>query len=160
VLKVTTDDTEYQFAKDLAHKLSVQVTVEYHLVIDAPETYKGRNVYMLWRDSAERVGEIDKASKKRANTVENAVDVQHKAAQQAYVALHSGVSAQEAIDAWVEACRDMGKIVPELHALSLGMIKNLQKNKVFMGDVHAGNIGRVGKRWLVIDPGNIAVLKK
>jgi len=158
VLKVTTDDTEYQFAKDIAHRLAVQVTVEYQLAMDIPEKYKERSVYLLWRDSADHVGEIDKVSKKRANVVENAVDVQHKAAQQAYTALHSGVSAQDEIDTWVEACRDMGKTVPELHALSLGMIKNLQKNKVFMGDVHAGNIGRVGKRWLVIDPGNIAVL--
>jgi streptomycin 6-kinase len=52
----------------------------------------------------------------------------------------------------------MGLMVPELRELSEGMITNLQKDKVFMGDVHSGNIGRVNGHWVVVDPGHIAVL--
>jgi hypothetical protein len=161
VLKVTTDDTEFQFANELAGDLAAQVTVTYHLVAGLPEKHKGRNTYLLWRDSADHVGEIDKVVEKdRGEGVlaEQLVDAQHKAAQAVYVALHQGVPAFDLIDDWETAARAMGDGVPELAQLAKDMITNLKKNKVFMGDVHAGNIGKVGKRWLVVDPGNIAVL--
>lgn len=158
VVKLTTDSSEYQFAKDIAHRLAEQVTVDYHLVIDLPDKYKGRSTYLLWRDAADHVGQLDKVSKRKARVIP-AIDAQHAAAQEAYVAIMDGKPSKHLIDAWVEACREMGKQVPELTKLANGMITNLRKNKVFMGDVHAGNIGLVGKRWLIVDPGNVAVLR-
>ncbi len=162
VLKITTDDTEYQFAEQLAGELAAQVTVDYHLVAGLPEKHRGRWTYLLWRDSAERVGELDKVVAEEGRdgeAVEVYIDTQHKAAQKAYVALMQGEPAKHLIEAWVAETRAMGKNVPELAELADGMITNLKKNKVFMGDVHAGNIGLVGDRWLVVDPGNIAVLE-
>jgi GNAT superfamily N-acetyltransferase len=162
VLKITTDDTEAEFANKLAGDLAAQVTVEYHLIAGLPERHKGRNTYLLWRDSAERVGEIDKVVAERGGSAadtEDAVDVQHKAAQAVYSALHEGRDARALIESWKTAAKSMGKRVPELRELADGMIVNLSKNNVFMGDVHAGNVGLVGDRWLIIDPGNVAVLQ-
>jgi hypothetical protein len=162
VLKITTDDTEAQFADKLANDLTAQVTVVYHLIAGLPEKHKGRNTYLLWRDSADRVGEINKVVEEGGgdgNLVEAAVDDQHKAAQQVYVALMEGKPALKLIETWKKATLAMGRKVPELAELADGLITNLIENKVFMGDIHAGNIGRVDGRWLVVDPGNVAVLE-
>lgn len=90
VLKVTTDDTEAQFAQDLSGMLPRQVTVTYHLVQKLPEEYKGRPVWLLWRDSADHVGEIIKVAGgkgKKAHVVEDAIADQHAAAQKAFLAV-------------------------------------------------------------------------
>lgn len=163
VLKLTTDDTEAQFAYEMAHTLSVPVVVKYHLTRALPDKYKGRQAYLLWRDSAERVGEVEQALAEEGAdpiVVEEAIGVQHKAAQEAFDALHEGRPAAKLIQKWEDAAREMGLLVPELSELAEGMITNLHNNKVFFGDVHAGNIGRVNGRWVVVDPGHVAVLEE
>lgn len=162
VLKITTDDTEFEFAEKIAGDLTVQVTVHYHLVAGLPDMYKGRRTYLLWRDSADRVGEIDEVVEERGGSrddAEDAVDVQHKAAQVAYAALMDGQPVDDLIERWKDAARSMGERVPELAELAEGLITNLEVDKVFLADIHAGNLGLVDGRWLVIDPGHVAVLE-
>lgn len=163
VLKLTTDDTEAEFANDLAGKLAAPVVVKYHRTEELPDKYKGREAYLLWRDSADRVGDILNVVDERGGDPEQAfryIQAQHKAAQKAYDRLYDGKPALKQIAKWENAAREMGQMVPELGELAEGMITNLRENKVFMGDVHMGNLGLVNGRWVVIDPGHIAVLEE
>ena len=161
VLKLTTDDTEAEFAKDLASKLTKPVTVRYHRIHDLPDKYKGRNTYLLWRDSANNVGELSRVVAEEGGDgvlVDDLIHEQHKAAQDVYDAFLKREPARELIAKWEVATKKMGDQIPELKLIADGMITNLHQDRVFMGDVHAGNIGQVGDKWLIIDPGNIAVL--
>lgn len=161
VLKVTTDDTEYEFATKLADKLTVPVVVKYHLSKSMGDKYKGHETYLLWRDSADQVGELMEAIAERGGDTAEAdalIAAQHRAGQAAYEAMFYGKPAKDLIEEWVTATREMGKGIPELSYLAEGMIKNLRKNRVFFGDVHDGNIGLVDGKWKIIDPGHVAVL--
>lgn len=165
VLKLTTDDTEAEFAADLAGKLAAPIVVKYHRTEELPDKYKGRQSFLLWRDAADHVGDIDRVVNERGGdgrAVDKAIAAQHKAAGKAFDVLDSkgwnNKKAQKLIAEWEVAARAMGETAPELKPLALGMIRVLRENKVFMGDVHRGNIGRVNNRWVVIDPGHIAVL--
>jgi len=162
VLKLTTDDTEAEFANDLAGKLTKPVVVKYHMTRELPDKYKGRKSYLLWRDAADHVGQVEQTIAEESGVdptvVEEAIGNQHVAAQAAFEALDEGEPAIELLQKWEDAAREMGLMVPELRELAEGMITNLQKDKVFMGDVHSGNIGRVNGHWVVVDPGHIAVL--
>jgi hypothetical protein len=162
VLKLTTDDTEAEFANDLAGKLTKPVVVKYHMTRELPDKYKGRPSFLLWRDAADHVGQVEQTIAEESGidptVVEEAIGNQHLAAQAAYEALDEGEPAIELLQKWEDAAREMGLMVPELRELADGMITNLQKDKVFMGDVHSGNIGRVNGHWVVVDPGHIAVL--
>jgi hypothetical protein len=163
VLKLTTDETEAQFAHEMADKLTAPVVVKYHLARALPEKYKGRPSFLLWRDSADHVGKVEQAIAEEGGTnptvVEEAISAQHRAAQEAFDALHEGRDARKLIQKWEDAAREMGLMVPELKELAEGMITNLHKDKVFFGDVHAGNIGLVNGHWVVVDPGHVAVLE-
>jgi hypothetical protein len=162
VLKLTTDDTEAEFANDLAGKLTKPVVVKYHMTRELPDKYKGRPSFLLWRDAADHVGQVEQTIAEESGVdptiIEEAIGNQHAAAQAAYEALDDGEPAIELLQKWEDAAREMGLMVPELRELAEGMITNLQKDKVFMGDVHSGNIGRVKGHWVVVDPGHIAVL--
>lgn len=191
VLKVTTDDTEAQFAERLAGGLTAQVTVTYHLVARLPEKRAGREVWLLWRDSATDVGGIDKLAKgKDKDAVDDAIIAQHKAAQIAFVSLINledpdgakdmakrmvqskrftakemkralstdPEDVRDRLDDWEAAAVAMGRQIPELADLADGMVTNLRQDGVFMGDVHADNIGLVSGRWLIVDPGHVSVL--
>ena len=163
VLKLTTDDTEAQFAHDLADKLAAPVVVKYHLTFALPDVYKGRQVYLLWRDSAEHVDKVEQTIAEEGGAdpvlVEAAIATQHAAAQEAFEALDAGQPAEKLLKKWEKATREMGESVPELRELAEGMITNLHTNKVFFGDVHGGNIGLVNGKWVVVDPGHVAVLE-
>lgn len=162
VLKLTTDETEAQFANELAETLSSPIVVAYHLVRQLPDRHEGRPSFLLWRDSAERVGEIVAVVAERGgnpDTVGDVLAAQHEAAQAAFLALHEGRPADRLLAKWESKARAMGK-VPELRELAEGMIDNLHTSKVFMGDVHAGNLGLVNGRWVVVDPGHVAVLEE
>ena len=158
VLKVTTDDTEYQFANELAGDLAVQVTVDYHLVAALPEKRGGRATYLLWRDAAEHVGKVNEVlgrGERGAQAVEDAINDQHAAAQKAFVDLMEGRDAKKSLAKWEAACNEMGRLVPELRELADGMIRNLHESGVLVSDVHGGNVGLVGEQWLIVDPGNV-----
>lgn len=163
VLKLTTDDTEAQFANELADTLAAPIVVKYHLTLALPEKYKGRKSFLLWRDSADRVGELGEVVAERGGDgvkAEQAIEAQHAAADRAFKALDRGEDATALLEKWERKAREMGEKVPELRELAEGMITNLHAKGIFMGDVHGGNIGRVEDRWVVIDPGHIAVVER
>lgn len=161
VLKLTTDSTEAEFAHDLSSKLSKPVVVKYHLTRALPDRYRGLQTFLLWRDSADQVGEILQAVAARGGDVkraDRAITKQHKAAQKAFDAMHKGKPAEKLIEDWVAAAKEMGEEIPELSELADDMIEVLRKDKVFFGDVHDGNLGLVDGRWVIVDPGHVAKL--
>lgn len=161
VLKLTTDETEAQFAHSYAKKLSAPVVVKYRKTMELPERHQGHNTFLLWRDSADEVGRVIDAVVNRGGSAQkafSAIKKQHSAAQKAYDALYEGKPATKLIEKWKVAAKGMGEAIPELHDLAEGMIKVVEKDKIFFGDIHDGNIGLVDDKWVIIDPGHVAVL--
>jgi hypothetical protein len=167
VLKVTGDDTEAQFAADLSPNLERPICVTYHMVVrpDGALDNHDSQVYLLWRESAELVGQIGKTLGRRAVEL---INQQHAAAQHAYQ-LISDVDTEpdamrEAIRAWLETCETMARQtqVPELRELGDGLVEVYRAQQVFFGDIHAGNLGLVhrpdGDHWVITDPGHVAVV--
>jgi hypothetical protein len=161
VLKLTTDDTEAEFAHDLASTISAPIVVKYRKTVTLPEEYHGHGTYLLWRQSADEVGNLLDAVKARKGNRSKAfaaIARQHKAAQRAYDALLAGKPAHDKLDAWRAAAKLLGEEVPELRELMRGMIRVLDKDGVFFGDIHDGNLGLVNGKWLIVDPGHVAVI--
>ncbi len=157
VLKLTTDETEAEFAGKLAKDLPVPICTIYHLVLRLPSARRqGRKVYLLWREAADDVGKIDKVVGQHA---EQAIDAQHKAAQAAYELLVKGASAEGALTTWQAAVGAMGK-VPELAWLADGMLRAFAERGIFFGDIHGGNLGRARGQWVITDPGHVAVVNR
>lgn len=163
VLKVTTDSTEAEFASQLAADLVAPICVEYFMASSLAARHNKRPIYLLWREAADDVGEIAKVIGPNA---EEAIDRQHKAAQDLYVALRGEGPVRILVDertaAWTQACTEMGR-VPELRPLAIGMLRVFREQRVFFGDIHAGNVGRVFRGgptgiWVITDPGHVAVL--
>jgi len=90
-----------------------------------------------------------------AEEAEEATHRQHEIAMKAWKLIIANEDARAAMEKWVRDCFDMGKVVPELRELADAMIRNWQETGIFVSDVHAGNVGLVGDRWLIIDPGNV-----
>jgi hypothetical protein len=164
VIKVTTDDTESEFAAKLSPDLVVPVVVKYHLVIALRERHKGRKIHLLWRESAQHVGKMDEILGARAVDL---VDEQHIIAQKIYEVLFNKGDMNEAlamIDKWLALLDGMAKQtdVPELQYFGAGLAKVYREQKIFFGDLHAGNLGLVsragGNKWVVTDPGHVAVV--
>jgi len=157
VLKLTTDDTEAQFAARLAKQLPVPIVTNYELVFHLPTAKRqGRAVYLLWREAADDVGNVDKVVGPHA---EDAIAVQHRAAQEAFDKLAHGEPAERELAAWVSAVKGMGK-VPELRWLADGMLAAYEQKGIFFGDIHGGNMGRARGQWVITDPGHVAVVKR
>lgn len=161
VLKVTTDDTEAEFAAKLSTTLLAPICVAYKMVISLNEKYRRRPVFVLWREEAFDVGELE--NDERALPLINA---QHQAAQEAFEALHDGETDQDEIaelmERWVKTCRDMGTH-PQLHSLSLGLIRVWKDQGIFFGDLHPGNLGRPRRdsdQWVITDPGHVALIAR
>lgn len=155
VLKLTTDDTEAQFAARLANQLPVPIVTKYELVMQLPTAKRqGRDVYLLWREAAEKVGEVDKVVGEHA---EIAIDKQHKAAQAAFDKLARGEKAERELAAWQVALQGMAKI-KALSWLANGMLAAFQQRGIFFGDIHGGNLGQARGQWVITDPGHVAVV--
>jgi hypothetical protein len=179
VLKLTADDTEAEFAAELAGTLERPICVRYFMVI-RPEgalDQKRSPVYLLWRESADYVGKIDVFMDERTDSSRQGdramllINEQWDAAQHAYKALHGLVEGgrphdvmRHAIAAWLETCEAMARQtqVPELRELGDGLVEVYRAQNIFFGDIHAGNLGLVhrtdGDHWVVTDPGHIAVV--
>jgi hypothetical protein len=176
VLKVTTDDTEAEFAGGLANTLSVPICVRYYAVLPMGVKHKDRPVTMLWRESADYVGHLDEylAASVRPDMVGDIQDyasalihTQWEASQVAFRAIYTQApqaDQQAAIGAWLATCETMARQthVPELRALGHGLVDVYVAQGVVFGDMHEGNIGLVhrsdGDRWVITDPGHIAVV--
>lgn len=180
VLKVTTDDTEAEFAGSFANSLQPMICVIYHQALKLPVKHRHkpgedeRDVYLLWRESADHVGGLanyidddDERGTKIGDRAAFLIDAQHEAARHAFRAVRlreSDAQMKTTIQAWLGACKRMGSdpMLPELRPLAMGLIDNYHEQRVLFGDVHMGNIGRVQRgdayHWVITDPGHIAVV--
>ncbi len=171
VLKVTSDETEAEFAATMANDLVAPICVAYHLVVRLNATYQGAPIHLLWREAADHVGQIQQTlttphESDKGWRARLLIDTQHEAAQRAYAALREGKSAGTcatriyqwvtSVEAWLAQTK-----VPELHPLARGILDVWKEQHVLFGDIHAGNLGFVPRRnaWVITDPGNIAVIE-
>ncbi len=163
VLKLTTDSTEAEFAGELASTLVAPIVVQYHTVLRLATKHQGRTVYLLWRESAEAVGEIESELGREAADL---ISIQHAAAQDVLHLIQRGAPIERisaAASAWLDTCEQIADNddVPELAPLGRGLVSVFAEQRIFFGDVHTGNLGRVtrrgGPRWVITDPGNVIV---
>lgn len=183
VIKVTTDDTEAQFAERYANDLVVPICVHYHAVMPLGSRHDGREIYLLWRESAEHVGQIAEVVSAQHEThgthswesswidedaVYDAINLQHDTAGLAYRDFFNarGVWSrhlEQRINDWLHACEQMARI-PELSHIGLGMIKVYREQGILFGDVHDGNLGMVTRddvpAWVITDPGHIGIVRR
>lgn len=159
VLKVTTDETEAEFAEKLSKTLVVPVVTRYEAVMTTAIKHQGRPVTLLWREEAKDIGKI-------AGKSEDLVADQHAAAQDVYELIVSGNHGAElnaALDNWTEKLEAM-KRSAELEWLARGMLKVFKEQGIGFFDVHGGNIGRCKRdgdlRWVISDPGHVAVVRR
>lgn len=162
VLKATDDESEAEFAAQHARTLVVPIVTDYRMVVALNAERKGQRLYLLWREAASDVGGLGK----RSARAREAIDDQHRAAQDAYELLWTGAGSEEvgpALEAWASATHEMAR-VPELAFVASGMLRVYQEQGIFFGDIHEGNLGvvtREGKRtWVITDPGHIAVIAR
>lgn len=161
VLKVTIDDTEADFAARLAETLVVPVTCAYYKVVSLPAKRKGSRIFLLWREEAKKVDQIDKEPYGKSAVA--AISLQHRAAQTVFDLVDKtggNPRLPAALKKWVATCEAMGK-VSQLKYLSDGMLRVYREQGIFFGDIHEGNVGlcvRDGKQqWVITDPGHVAV---
>lgn len=164
VLKVTSDDTEAQFAEHYSPTLVDPVVVDYFAVVPLPDRHKGRPVYLLWRESAKHVGAVDAVVGSHAG---NLIDIQHAAAADVLYLVMDKADRRHidaAAEVWLDTLEQIADEVPELESLAKGMMAIYRQQGVFIGDVHTGNLGvvtRDGKdQWVITDPGNVIVFRK
>lgn len=174
VLKITADDTEAEFAAELSPLLERPVCVQYHLAIkaDGAKDPKGSDVYLLWRESAEHVGDILDVIDQRhgidlGTHASILLNTQHQLAQDAYTAIYNHwdkALIQRMVAEWLESCEAMARqtLVPELRDLGDGLVDVYGSGRIFFGDIHPGNLGLVRRagdeHWVITDPGHVAVI--
>src|SRR5262245_37530461 len=61
---------------------------------------------------------------------------------------------------WAEKCQAMANQTqfPALQELGAGLLKVWREQRILFGDIHHGNLGMVNGRWVITDPGNIAIV--
>jgi hypothetical protein len=163
VMKLTTDDTEAQFAADVAATLVAPICVAYHMVLETRVKHERRKVYLLWRDSADDVGRI--RYEPNGDWAVHYINKQHAAAQVAFQALRAQGMTKETdrlLVEWAESCEAMARQTqfPGLRELGEGLVENWGQLSILFGDIHEGNLGRVNGKWVITDPGNIAVVDR
>lgn len=161
VLKVTTDDTESEFAMKLARTLVVPICTKYYAAMKIEEEHDGRPITLLWREEAKNIGEMKGAA-------DELVADQHEAAQFAFECVLGFQAGQvesaemmSAIEAWIDSVETMGHVT-ELEWLAAGIVRVYREQGIFFGDLHAGNLGKCQRegalRWVITDPGHISVV--
>jgi hypothetical protein len=173
VMKVTTDDTEAEFAATIAQSLIRPICVKYEMVVALSAKHEGRPISLLWRESADHVGDLadmvdDLRGGDAGDIALNYIIEQHQAAQVAYGALRKHASptvCRSLLGLWVSACKRMAEQteIPELHPLGEGLLEVYHQQRIFFGDVHEGNLGMVHRSdgtsvWVITDPGHVAVV--
>lgn len=162
VIKVTSDESEVEFASNMLDKLSANITCDYIAVAPSESVDReGAPVYYLWREAAEFPGKLDEYLEAFGEDPSEAfyfVKRQHDAAQLALDLLWENKNAVAELENWAVTVKEMGERVGELSELAKGLLTILKNDRVFFGDVHFGNIGQVNGRWVIIDPGNIVKL--
>jgi hypothetical protein len=89
VMKVSTDDTEAEFAANLAATLVRPICVRYHEVMALAQKHNRRQVYLLWRESADHVGQMERVL---GGLAVDYLHAQHAAAQFAYAVVQGIVT--------------------------------------------------------------------
>jgi len=170
VLKVTEDDTEAEFAAHLSTTIAVPICTTYYDVIEVPRDQVKHPTFLLWREAASHVGGIEEMVDDPDEAL-RLIRQQHVAAQHAFDLIHRATERgtdpddlAAVVEVWVDTCVEMATqtAVPELAPLGAGLVEVYRKNRVFFGDIHAGNIGLVTRdgvdQWVITDPGHVAVL--
>lgn len=161
VLKLSSDPSEAKFASELADTLPTDFCVHYHMMVKLEgQERMGREVFLIWRESAEDVGQIHKIVGKHAETL---IRRQHRAAVDAYIVLAEGGDVDEyleKLELWKRRCMEMAKL-PELAFVATGMLRAWDEKGIFISDTHGGNLGRCVRNgeltWVITDPGNVVV---
>lgn len=171
VMKVTHDDTEAEFAARMSATLVAPICVKYHLVLKLDAEREGHGVYLLWRDSASWVGDLDAYLDEKfddpnaGDEFTRLVNIQHDAAKMAMVALHRNSPPnvyKPLLNRWERMLRKMAEQdeIPQLAELAAGMLEVYLEQHIAILDVHSGNIGMVGDRWVITDPGHVVVIEQ
>lgn len=185
VMKITTDDTEGEFAATLAPTLQQPICVEYHKVIKLGVKHEGKHVYLLWRQEANLVGHLvdvvdDDKGSDVADEIHALISDQHRFAQIAFAVLRGArmtskflrdlgaISDDPAtvLNDWAMTTTDLTNCgVPYVEDLFQGILDVYRAQRIFFGDLHVGNLGAVpdtgaphGIRWVITDPGHVAVV--
>jgi hypothetical protein len=161
VLKLTTDDTEAEFARDLSAKMPPHVCVSYRLVMttDVVQQERDAPLFLLWRDAAEHVGNIRNVLGVPAAAY---VQGQYRAGMAAYKAAGKPEKILRLAREWAARCQAMAvqTQVPEIQSLGAGLLKAWTDHGILFGDIHEGNLGLVNGWWVITDPGHIAVIDR
>lgn len=164
VMKVTEDDTEAQFASELAAQISRPICVKYNFAIRLDERHKGHTVHLLWRESADHIGQLQAMLGAAAPEM---VKHQYEAAKLMYEAiyLHQDIEyIRPLVRAWLNTCEQMARQtrVPALRELGDGLVETFTEHGIVFGDIHSNNLGVVhrddGDHWVITDPGHVAVI--
>lgn len=179
VLKVTTDETEASFASKIYPTLVRPVTTAYYTAVALNQYYEEKRIYLLWREAANKVGEIGKVLGPRAVEL---IAGQKEAANHALVSViayrehkrirfaagpnleEQRVTAMDELTLWYMQCEYVARQSeePALRELFTGILWCYSQQRVFFGDVHAGNVGLVhredGGHWVITDPGYAMVI--
>lgn len=173
VLKITTDDTEAEFAAQLAPTLVRPICTDYYKVVTLNVKHEGRDVFILWRQEAHLVGGILEAISESQgleahNRAHELLWMQHHNAQIAYAIMNGRQDmlldmedfvealtkhqlqtlkrgdTQAAVKAWVASVADLAvSPFPELNTLFKGIHQVYFQQHIFFGDLHDGNLGAV-----------------
>lgn len=173
VMKMTTDDTEAEFAAKIAPTLVRPICTEYYKVVSLLDVPDNPYIYLLWREEASLVGKlyvplIEDYGNQRADELYGLIDIQHRNAQIAYAimgderddyiqirtfvqklsrgqrAMLEDGNMADAVNAWVASVADLAVCdVPYLSELFTGVLDVYHHQHVFFGDLHDGNMGAV-----------------
>lgn len=161
VLKLTSDDTEAEFAQHIRPMMAPDIAVRYHKTIPlSHKSPRGAWLFLLWRESASHVGDVQLLGERAFNLVADQAD----AGDAAY-----GVASQMEdhldlyVESWLMRCREMGE-VPSLRWLADGLVTNFQDHGILFGDLRPSNIGRALRggveQWVITDPGRVAIIER
>lgn len=166
VMKITTDSTEPEFVRDILPVIDTEISVAYYKVLELPvrDPESDRVVFAIWRQAASDVGRIAEiiTNDYQARDTAFLLGLQHGTARKVWKVLvqHGELrSVDWYIDEYVRLWTEMAQsAVPPLREIATQVLAAFASHHVFFGDLHQGNLGIVGTRWVIVDPGQIAVI--
>lgn len=163
VLKLTSDDTEAQFAREIAATLVAPICVRYYDILETNQTFEGAKVWLLWRDSARNVGDLYALGDMHGDIATYLINEQHRTAALVLRGVWEKRSdLRVSIKLWRDSVNDiLNSEVRPIADLFSGVLHVFDEQKIFIGDVHSGNVGMVTQdgvdRWVITDPGHVVV---
>lgn len=166
VLKITTDESECDFAINHSTKLPEPICTRYYKAFNTGRVRQEREVQLLWRESAYDIGMIaDEADAlwKSGDQVADLMNRQWDAAQKIIKLAWADKPYEDEADAWVVLLFEMMEqdFAPSLRSLGQGMWLAYSNCGIIFGDVKMDNVGMVdrpgGEAWVITDPGNVII---